>query len=86
MEALPPEPGLIFQASRQKKQSPLRLEPVSQEGKVVFALAPWHVLAGAISVLFGLPLPVDADTLDSWADRALPASESALEAAVKRHA
>lgn len=69
MEGLRFAPGLVLEASRSRKNSPLRLEPVKQGGPVEGQFeAPWR-LAAALAVIFNLSSPATDEPLDTWEDR-----------------
>lgn len=83
MEGLRFAPGLVLEASKNRRNSPLRLEPVSAGGPVEAQFeAPWR-LAAALAVLFNLSGPASDEPLDTWEDRVRPQALAQLVSALK---
>jgi len=68
MEKLEPSAGLMVCARRQSFNRPISLEPVGlSKGGVIDALAGWRKVAGAVAVVFRLPLPEPGHEVSDWA-------------------
>lgn len=77
-------PGLRVYASKQKKQSPTRLEPVGDGGKVVTGFNDTRRTVAAASVLAGVPLPAADASLEAYFQRVKPAVRQLLAAAIAK--
>lgn len=84
MEGLAFEPGLVVEASRKKRNSPLRLEPVSGGGRIEEQFRSRWRLLSALSVLFSLPSPRAGMTCEEWATASRPAAVAQVLAAIGR--
>lgn len=82
MEGVAFEPGLVVEASKKAKTSPLRLEPVEAGGLIDLQFTSPRRLLSAMAVLFRLPVPGPDSSVSDWAADARPAAMAALEVAM----
>lgn len=74
--------GLVVEAGRRTKRSPLRLEPVSADGPTLPADRATPATLNAVAVLYGLPLMQAGEEPADWADRVRGVAAAHLSAAV----
>lgn len=75
-------PGLELEATKGRRNAPLRLEPIGTGGPVDSQFSCSRRLISALAVLFRVPLPRANDSLSSWADLARPGALRLLESAL----
>lgn len=78
------KPGLLLEASKRYKPSPVRFEPIAASGRVVDALRPVRRALSAAAVVAGLPLPLDGEADLDFADRISEAVRRQLQLALAK--
>lgn len=83
MEGLEIAPGLVFEATKAKKQSPTRLEPIRAGGLTLPEFSPPRIALAAAAVLAGAPVPAADDSFESYLTRIQPALDHLIAKAMK---